>query len=80
MSNKDYYIFNEPHPTGGDSTVRISGERIVRWMKNSKNKKLLAVIDSLSEEEIIDEFCTIHYAWKEENPLTSPHKTVNIQI
>jgi len=63
--NKEYYIFNEPHPTGGDAAVRISRENAIKWMRNSKNKKFLAVIDSLSEEEIIDEFCTIHYAWKE---------------
>jgi len=64
MSNKEYYIFNEPHPTGGDSTVRISREQILEY--ESHHRSVWIETEEPTEDQIIGNFCTIHYAWKEE--------------
>ena len=65
MSNKEYYIFNEPHPTGGDSTVRISREQLLEH--ESLYRSVWIETEEPTEQMIVDNFCTIHGAWKESN-------------
>lgn len=62
---KKKYVFVEPHITGGSSTVEITGEQILKFMKNKKREEF----KELSDEQLIESFLLTHWA-KEQNEKT----------
>ena len=57
---KQIYIFEEPHCTGGNATIEITGEQIIDYMV----KLNIEAYDELTFQKLIDDFCTNHWAWK----------------
>lgn len=54
------FKFVEPHPTGGRSEITISEEKIVECMKKNYPKMSEGIF--VSDEDLIADFCTIHWA------------------
>ena len=50
------YTFAEPHEMGGTSIVTISDKQIIEVMK--------LLHKELTDEQLIKEFCTVHWATK----------------
>ena len=57
------FTFAEPHPTGGDSVITITEDKIVEWMKINY-PELLDFPEPPSDEDLISEFCALHWAWE----------------
>ncbi len=47
--------FVEPHPTGGHATVTLTKEQAVNWTR--------AVHPELSDEQALENFIVVHWAW-----------------
>jgi hypothetical protein len=54
------YVFYEPHYTGGHSEIIITCRQILEYMKN----KYVDCNTYMTDDELIDDFCVIHYATK----------------
>ena len=63
MSNQ-VFIFVEPHHTGGDCTVRITEEQILKYMH--KLQKEDDKFKDVSDSDLIDYFIINHWCTKEE--------------
>ena len=62
------FTFPEPHPTGGDCTVRITESKIVKYMKDSGIKEKIQKKHpdmDVTDEILIEDFCTVHWAHEE---------------
>jgi hypothetical protein len=65
--NMKWYGFYEPHPTGGDSFVTISEAAIVSHMRECYPDSYV----SSSVEDIVLDFCALHWAFEIEKPYHS---------
>ena len=58
------YRFEEPHCTGGSSTVDITEEQILKYMKEEIIPKFQDKYPKdISDECLIEDFATVHWAW-----------------
>jgi len=57
------YIFEEPHPTGGNATVEITEEEIIAFCRKDPLYK------DLSDTECVYNFVIINWAWEKEQPV-----------
>jgi hypothetical protein len=60
MANK-IYAFDEPHCWGGNSHVTMTEEQIIKFMRENPQHH------GRSDEDLIDEFIVINFAYLEEN-------------
>lgn len=60
------YVFEEPHPTGGHTTVEITEKQILKYMKKAYGNRPASF--RMTDQQLIEEFVVIHWAWeKKEN-------------
>jgi hypothetical protein len=58
----DVYEFVEPHVTGGRCVVRLQRKTIINNMRTCEQHKTKRKLTT--DDELVDEFCTTHYAYK----------------
>ena len=58
------FVFIEPHLTGGDSTVTITKSKIIEYM-HKRQKEPGCRFKDATDEQLLDEFCVIHWCWEQ---------------
>lgn len=56
------YRFEEPHLTGGNATITITREQIIKYIRNHPN--LYHGQGLYSEAELVEQFCANNWAYK----------------
>ena len=61
------FVFVEPHPTGGDCTIRITESQILKYMNKEIKQKIQKKHPDMdvTDELLIEEFCVVHWASEE---------------
>ena len=63
---EEIYEFVEPHPTGGDATVRITRKQIIEYMRNHpKRSQVFAAVFhrvGLIDDDLVEQFCINNWA------------------
>jgi len=58
----ELYCFDEPHISGGNARVTLTAAQAIEWQKKSIPEKWKHLRNN--PEPLLEDFCTIHWAWR----------------
>jgi len=61
------YYFNEQHYTGGDCTIKITEEQIIKYMKQKYLPNHPEYPKNLTNKQLITTFCILNSAYQKED-------------